>query len=547
MIAVLLAAQLLGPSPQSTVVYDDVPGEVVRIQLSEWQGSRPGAATIADRAPGGVKLTGSPHRIYVVLFARADGSYLLDGPFPWPAVESRRAVPPGWYRTVRGDVADESATAGTVDWISGNDRPSSWPMCFPSIPRGWSCWGVRPETAGVVVWAGASGIHWTLVATGAPAPMRRAAWGRLMMVTDAGAGAAKVHVTLARPVAPPANRVSDVRLSTAPIAGARAMPVTHGTIWVVADEVPPKAWVEVATKTGGPVYLDVEDVAGASASVPLHIALPARRVVAGRVLGNAGQSAPLTLVATFRLIEAPPTDGRREVPRRVLAAETVADAEGRFEIDGVGQADYEIVAWHSQLGRVSVPLPSAGTEVVVRLQSAGIARGRVLAGGRPVEGIDVISVPDAAAFTSAPDITAVKGGDGRTGPDGRFSVIVADSGGGELRIGGGTHAVTRVALPRPPLPVFDVGDVNLATSLSVTVVLDHDPRCVVRAAGPVGRSGLHVVIGQRTADGGYAFMLPEPGLWEFTLGCVGERRTLSPGAVEIGAAHAGKELRLVVR
>jgi hypothetical protein len=231
----------------------------------------------------------------------------------------------------------------------------------------------------------------------------------------------------------------------------------------------------------------------------------------------------------------------------VLAAETVADANGRFEIDGLGQADYEIVAWHSQLGRVSLAVPAAGSGIVMRLQAAGVARGRVVAGGRPVEGVDVISVPDAATFASAVDITAVKGGDARTGPDGRFSVIVADSGGGELRIGGGTHAVKRIALPRPPLPIFDAGDVDLGVSLNVVVVLDRDPQCMVRAAGPVGRSGLHVVLGERTGDGGYALTLPEAGLWEFTLACVGERRTLSPGAVQIGPAQAGKELRFVVR
>lgn len=374
--------------------------------------------------------------------------------------------------------------------------------------------------------------------------MRRAGWGRLIVVSDAARE--PVRANLARPVAAPSNRAADVRLATAIVTGARAIPVTGDAIWVAADEVPPKAWVEVATKTRGPVFLPLEDVAAASASVPLHVALPERRAVSGRVVGSAGEPASGALVATFRLIDPPRVEGRPELPRRVLAAETVADADGRFEIDGLGEADYEIVAWHSHLGRVSVPLP-VGSEIVVRLRAAGIARGRVVAGGRPVADVAVISVPDATAFASAADITAVKGGDTRTGADGRFSVIVADSGGGELRIGGGTLAVRRVALPRPPLPVFDVGDIDLGASLSVTVVLDRDPQCVVRAAGPAGRSGLQVILGDRDAKGGYGFTLPEAGLWEFTLACVGQRHTLSPALVEIGPAHAGQEFRFVVR
>ena len=156
-------------------------------------------------------------------------------------------------------------------------------------------------------------------------------------------------------------------------------------------------------------------------------------------------------------------------------------------------------------------------------------------------------MPDAAIFNAAPDITEAKGGDARTGPDGRFSIAVAVTGGGELRIGGGRYPVKRVPLPRPPVPVFDAGDVILGDSIPLLVILDRDPGCDVRAAGPVGRTGLQVVPGRPKSGTEHEFALPEPGLWEFTLVCRGEKRSLSPGAVQIRAADAGKEVRLAVR
>jgi len=81
----------------------------------------------------------------------------------------------------------------------------------------------------------------------------------------------------------------------------------------------------------------------------------------------------------------------------------------------------------------------------------------------------------------------------------------------------------------------------------VTIVLDRDPGCDLRAAGPVGRTGLQIVPGTRATDVAYRFALPESGLWEFTLVCVGTKRSVAPGVVQIDAAQSGKEVRLTVR
>jgi hypothetical protein len=183
----------------------------------------------------------------------------------------------------------------------------------------------------------------------------------------------------------------------------------------------------------------------------------------------------------------------------------------------------------------------------IRLQSPGLIRGRVLSGGKPAADVEVISAPDPDAFRNADDPLDVKGGDARSGPDGRFTVVAAASGGGELRIGGGRFPVKRVPLPRVPLPIVDLGDIDLPAPIAVTVVLDQDTPCGVRATGPIGHSGLQIITATRTAPGLFQIVLPETGAWNFGLLCGREARPLSPGVVTIGPEHAGKEVRLAIR
>ena len=205
----------------------------------------------------------------------------------------------------------------------------------------------------------------------------------------------------------------------------------------------------------------------------MHIVLDESHTIEATVFGRDSERAADALITTFRLIDpAQPRDSREPPPRRVFVAETVADTDGVARIDGLGDADYEVVAWHPRLGRASMLLPAGTARVTVRLQSPGTARGRVLAGGKPVAGVDVISVPDPAAYGAAQDPIDLKGGDARTALDGRFSLSLPSGGGGELRIGGGAYAVTRVALPRAPLPLVDLGDIELARAVAVAVVLD---------------------------------------------------------------------------
>jgi hypothetical protein len=94
---------------------------------------------------------------------------------------------------------------------------------------------------------------------------------------------------------------------------------------------------------------------------------------------------------------------------------------------------------------------------------------------------------------------------------------------------------------------LDLGDIDLGAAIEVLVVLDRDPGCQVRAAGPLGVTGLHLVFGVRNGEATYAIALPEPGLWQFDLMCADGRRALEPSSMPIDRAHTSKQLRFVLK
>ena len=105
----------------------------------------------------------------------------------------------------------------------------------------------------------------------------------------------------------------------------------------------------------------------------------------------------------------------------------------------------------------------------------------------------------------------------------------------------------RIPLPRAPTAVLDLGDIDLGTPLEITIVLDQDSACDVRATGPVGQIGLQILTGTRIGPGLFRMAVPEPGLWVFGLQCGRQERSLTPSAVQLTPAHAGKEVRFSIR
>jgi hypothetical protein len=553
MIAALLVLQVTAASPGAAVTYHDVPPDVVRVLVYEWPHERPPMAVVSSVERQGARVTVRTvaARHSVIVLARQDNAYLLDGPFWWPPGDVEHALDRRWRQTVSASAPESLAGATSADWLSaGPDPPGPWPRCFASTDRVWSCWGVPAGEAGVIVGRAQDRTWWSVVSRGAATDRRSSNWGRLLVADDGAREVMDLRIRFAHPLASSALRVRGLRLETAAVAGAQSVVLTPGAAWLFGEDIPPDAWVEVRTGRAGPAFIPLRDVAGGPSTVAMTIRLDETRPVDGVAVGAGGEPANGALVTLFRLIDpvdVGPAASVRERPRRVLVAETTADARGAFHIGGAGEAEYEVVAWHAQLGRASVVLPRRTGQLSIRLESPGTVRGRVVVGGKPRAGVDVMSVPAPDAYRAARDLVDVKGGDAQTGADGRFTIAAAAGGGGELRVGGGALPIRRIPLPRVPALLLDLGDIELGSALELTIVLDQDSQCDVRATGPIGRSGLQIVLGTRSAPGLYRMFLPEPGLWAFGLLCGREGFALSPPTTHVTPAHAGKELRFSVR
>jgi hypothetical protein len=535
----------------AALVYHDVPAEASRITAYQWQ---PGAAPVPlaiaiARDDGGVTITFSVTPAVIVLLNRRDGDYLLDGPLALRDAVVERTVDRVWRRTVGGSLAGAGDAMSPIEWLPANQvAGSAWPACWWKTAATWGCWGVPVDGAGVAITADRAHLLSAVVGGKAPPVLRPSMWGRLIVVTDRGDGSPpRLRISAARPAAR-AQRGRSVRLDAVALADVGMVTVAPGIVWVAGDSSPPESWLEIRSGRSGPQYVPLAGVAEGPALVPVPIALDDQRDIAAVVTSSRGEPADGALLSAFRLIDPVPavSSAGQPPPRRVLAAEGIAAADGIARLDGLGDADYEIVAWHPQFGRSSTRLERGADHVAIRLQTPGIARGRVLIAGKPAGGIDVISVPDPSSFVIADDPIDLKGGDARTGTDGRFSVSLAPSGGGELRIGGGTSAIARIPLPHAPVPIVDVGDINLAGGLTLSVVLDQDPACDLRAAGPIGKSGLQIVIGTRTGPGLFSITLPEEGSWEFGLLCGRNEHALTPAIVRVSSTGA-REVTLLIR
>lgn len=523
----------------AVLVYPDVSADVGRVSAYRWPAGSPPAPIQISVTREGRRLTiaMTESSDAIVLFQRGDGSYLLDGPIAVSSDGADRRLDGIWRRTVQGTITGEAFGAPALEWLPVNAAAGeAWPACWWMASGQWACLGVPLNQAGVVVavdgqrmWSGVVHVQQT-------ASLRPSSWVRLIDVHDDGAGPPpRLKVTAARPIVP-AQRAKAVRVETAAIADVRVTPVEGGAIWITGDSSPSSAWIEIRSARSGPAYVPLAGVADGPPQVPVRILLEDIRALDATVVSARGDPAAAALVTIFRVIDpAPPVRGARESPppRRVFAAEATADADGRVHVDGLGDAAYEAVAWHERFGRGSTLLSAGAGRVTIHLVSPGIARGRVLAGGKPAAGVDVLAVPDPAAFAAAEDPIDLKGGDARTGADGRFAVTLATGGGGELRVGGGTYAIKRVPLPRAPLPLVELGDIELGRSFTLSIALDQDPGCDVRATGPIGRAGLRIVTATRTGPGLFTLALPEEGSWEFGLLCGRTERALSPSVVSV--------------
>lgn len=546
---VLVGAAQLSSPPQVTVSYHHVAADVTSARVLSWRDLMPvaGPDTTGSSSSGSVRVACAPGVEVAVLFVRDGGAYAVDGPFVCPSRDAERSSDSRWRRTLTLRAPPNPSVPEAATWISGVvEHEDAWPRCIwrTSVVE---CWGIPVDGRGVLAVTAGERVWWATVTAQGSRELRSSAWARMVIVSSASP-LNSISATIARPVPPREERPFARRLETALVPDAHAVRVGPASLWVFGEDVPPSSWVELRAAGLGPQFVALDEVAHGPPALPFWTTLEDAHAVHGAARGAQEEVAAGAVVTLFRLLDpAPSHQEDREQPRRVFVGEHIADNAGAFEFDGLGEEDYEIVAWHPQLGRGIAAVPRGGGSLIVRLESAGQVRGRVVADGKPLAGIDIMSVPDMQAFAQAADLTDVKGGDTRSGADGRFVVSTAPAGGGEVRVGGGTYPIRRFPLPRTPIPIIDLGDIELGASIDLTIALNQDPGCDLRAVGPVDRTGLQVIAGTRTAPGVFRLTLPEEGLWDVRLVCGRNERAPTPPVITVTRESAGKEVQLLVR
>src|SRR5215471_12736497 len=278
MIAAILAFHIASSSSPSSVVlsYREVPGAVVSVELFEWRnGEIPRRIRLQDDISieqGATSVSCRPGNVLIVTFLRRDAAYLVDGPFVCPPGDSGRRLGSIWQKTMRVRAPPEAHPPAEVTWLSATgDVPDAWPRCV------WSgmtteCWGVPVDARGVLTFAGVDRTWWTVLAGRTPADFAGSAWGRLVIVGN-GSATGRIVASIARVVAPRAERAASVRLDTAVVSDASAILVAPNVVWIHGGEIPAASWIEVRGERAGPAYLALDEVAHGPPGLPLWITL----------------------------------------------------------------------------------------------------------------------------------------------------------------------------------------------------------------------------------------------------------------------------------
>ena len=141
-----VAPQVITTASRTTptsVTYGSVPPEVERVSIHEWQDAASPSRLGGDvvRQGSAVTIRATPDHRTLVRFERADGAYLIDGPFWWPLRDVERPLDRRWRRTLAAAAPDVGAGAMDFEWLSaGGDGPDQWPRCFQAGARLMSCW-----------------------------------------------------------------------------------------------------------------------------------------------------------------------------------------------------------------------------------------------------------------------------------------------------------------------------------------------------------------------------------------------------------------------
>lgn len=204
---------------------------------------------------------------------------------------------------------------------------------------------------------------------------------------------------------------------------------------------------------------------------------------------------------------------RRETDHRRVTAE----ADGRFELKGLGSTARYIAAEHPTKGRAGArQLLLDGSPVVLTLGATGSIQGRITSGGVPVEGI----ILAATANPQAPGQQPSQALGALTGPDGEYLID---------RVPPGSYNL--VAMKRQD------GSADSGKVVGVQVTRDQAKR--VDLDLPAGSVTVVVRIGPKTDHPSHSQLLltgPSPQVAELKPGVATQFREVVPGQYKLCAA-----------
>lgn len=547
MIAALAFIPVLASPPVvvTFVVREDLPAVVEVARLARgvpgraWRVDDMGRAEVHS---GRLAIAGPPGVESVVLVRTTERpGYLLQGPFRWPAEPTVLFMERQWRRTVRG----RGPSGGPLAWITP-DPDSPRAICEWTLGDRWECLGVPRSTSGVVVRNAPSGLFYSVVVALGPRNdvedvyTYSTSWGRLLAIQNVAESEGRkrdegVRARALRRYRPPA-RPSTTRFEVMADTTIHIDTIARTAVWVTGSPDVHESWLELTMPGVGTARLDLSEVAGGSPDSVMYARLDPSMAISGRVSGPPATPLADTIVSLYRFGNQVSTANKKKFAReRIAVAEGRTDADGSFGFRDLPPERYELLAIHSAYGRAARVVEPFESDVQLILKPPPVVKGTVVRRGVPQARLPVSFVPDLAAFAESDDPAELRGGEAETDADGRFSVFVAVSGAGELKVGSATGGVKRVPLPPADAlpPLTELGEIELDAGPVLTIVFDESGDCQPILTGPVGRAGLAIVRAERLGPAMFSATLPEPGLWNVSALCGQRERPVTPAVLDV--------------
>lgn len=433
------------------------------------------------------------------------------------------------FRVVR------APAVGGASWLSASPFTEAECTSFSDIVE---CLFVGLGEAGVIVSEVGGQVRAALVPRDAHVAIWGAAsWGRFVRVgSPAGTRVdASVQVLI-----PALKQGRGLLRDWQPAPGVTVHRITDSSFWLSGDS--PDGGAELRLQAPGAARLGraIASIRGDPATA-IDIQLSVERVISGRIDTPRHRAQPTTVMLSRML--APERRGGAEVRPMERIAEIETDDAGRFRFEQLGDDEYEVMAIHASLGRVrKVVRPPV--DLALSLASRTV-RGRVTLHGVPRPGVTVLVLPMLEDVVAVENPLMLAADAIVTGADGRFEIALPAEGRAVLsaRL---DEAVARLDLGDVGnvSKLLDVGDVPLPSARDVDVMVALPAGCRLRAAGPMGQSGVMIVNAEPHGVDRWRIRIPVDGRWLMAGVCSGRELALVPPMVEIGPRTRIVELRI---